>query len=87
MLALVVSAFGGLKLIYRIGIILGFVAVVGGAYASWRNSIYNSGVQDALRGVAAEDQKLIDGAIAYRSELKKCQTLGKAWDQTTGRCQ
>lgn len=81
------SLFTGLSLLTRVLIIAGAVAAFAAGFATWRNSIYESGVRDTVAGIARNDKALVDRAWNARQKLRSCEDTGRAWDQTTGECQ
>lgn len=77
------QAFGLLK---SAGIAAVLISVLLGGYELWHHKVYQSGIDDAVAGIAREDARLINRATAARAKLKECQSLDRDWDQSTGRC-
>lgn len=76
----------GAGILTKLAIAAGLIAAAGIAYGVWHHEIYQSGVNDAVAGIARADQKLVDRALKARAKLKECQALNRPWDQTTGKC-
>jgi hypothetical protein len=73
-------------LLTKILIAAGLIGSAAIAYGVWHHRIYESGVADAVAGIAREDSRFIDRAIKARDTWQACHDQHRGWDQTTGRC-
>lgn len=80
------SALGAAGIVTKLIVAAGLLAALLAAYGVWHHEVYQSGVSDAVAGIARADSKLVDRALKARGKLKECQALGRPWDQSTGKC-
>jgi len=85
-LKLALTALEASGLLIKLAVAAGLVAAVLIAYAAWHHKVYQSGVNDTIAGIAREDSRFINRALAARNKWKQCHDQNRAWDQSTGRC-
>ena len=80
------SALSTAGLLTKLLVAAGVVVALLTAYGVWHHKVYQSGVDDTIARIAANDARLVDRAFKARAKLKDCQAQGRAWDQSTGAC-
>ena len=73
-------------LIIKLAAGAGLFVVALATYGVWHHKVYQSGVADAIAGIAREDAHYLNRALAMRGTFKACRDQGRQWDQGTGKC-
>jgi hypothetical protein len=80
------GALGAAGVVTKLLVAAGLMVTLLAAYGAWHHKVYQSGIDDAVARIAANDAKLVDRAFKARGKLKECQARGLGWNQTTGDC-
>ena len=62
------------------------IAGIGGGYAYWHHKVYQSGVDDTLSAIAAQNKEGLDAANKLKAKVFDCAARNGSWNQSRGVC-
>lgn len=85
--AVIMTALRAMPLVVQLSLGLGIIGAIGGGYAYWHHEIYQSGVDDTLTAVAAQNKEGLDAANKLKAEVFDCAARGGSFDQSRWLCE